>query len=55
MDAHQLICWLFHRHEREVLVPGVLPWQIDAVVFCWKCDRFRGKAVRVFRPGALTA
>jgi len=32
-----------HRHEREVLIPGILPWGLDAVVFCWKCDRFRGR------------
>ncbi|HEX6488587.1 MAG TPA: hypothetical protein VF137_06910 [Candidatus Dormibacteraeota bacterium] len=32
-----------HRHQREVLIPGLLPWGLDAVVFCWRCDRFRGK------------
>jgi len=45
-----LICWLFHRREREVLIPGVLPADFDAVVFCWRCDRMRGRAVRVLQP-----
>lgn len=43
MDVERLRCWLMHRHQREVLIPGILPWDIDAVVFCWKCDRFRGR------------
>jgi hypothetical protein len=47
MDLEQFICWLLHQHQREILVPGLLPWNIDAVVFCWRCDRMRGKAVRV--------
>jgi len=41
------ICWIFHQREREVLLKGVLPGGIDAVVFCWRCDRMRGRAVRV--------
>ena len=47
------VCWLFHRREREVLIPGILPGGIDAVVFCWRCDRMRGRAVRVLQPTAL--
>lgn len=47
MDLQQLICTLLHRHQREILIPGLLPWGIDAVVFCRKCDKTRGKAVRV--------
>jgi hypothetical protein len=45
-----LLCWLFHRNERETLLPGSLPGGLDAVVFCWRCDRMRGRAVRVFQP-----
>jgi hypothetical protein len=44
---HFFICWLFHQHEREVLLKGILPGGIDAVVFCWRCDKMRGRAVRV--------
>jgi hypothetical protein len=50
MDLEQLVCMIFHYNHREVLVPGILPWNIDAVVFCWRCDRMRGKAVRVMAP-----
>jgi len=46
---HFFVCWFFHRREREVLLQGVLPWGIDAVVFCWRCDRMRGRAVRVLQ------
>jgi hypothetical protein len=46
MDLERLRCWAFHTHEREVLIPGILPWNMDAVVFCWKCDRFRGRPER---------
>jgi len=48
-----IVCWLFHRREREVLIPGILPGGIDAVVFCWRCDRMRGRAVRVLQPTAI--
>jgi hypothetical protein len=50
-----IVCWIFHRKEREVLIPGILPGQIDAVVFCWRCDRMRGRAVRVLQPTAIPA
>jgi hypothetical protein len=46
---HHLTCWLFHTRDRELLFPGVLPWGIDAVVFCWRCDRFRGRPVRTLQ------
>jgi len=42
-----LTCWLFHRREREVLLAGILPWGLDAVVFCRRCDRMRGRSVQV--------
>jgi hypothetical protein len=50
MDLKPLICWLLHQSSREILLPGRLPNQMDAVVFCWRCDSFRGKAVKVFHP-----
>ena len=46
---HFIICWALHQKEREVLLGGILPWGIDAVVFCWRCDRMRGRAVRVLQ------
>jgi hypothetical protein len=52
-----IVCLLLHRREREILVQGILPWGIDAVVFCWRCDRMRGRAVRVLQlnPNPLHA
>jgi hypothetical protein len=50
-----IVCWFLHRREREVLVQGVLPWGIDAVVFCWRCDRMRGRAVKVLQLNHLRA
>jgi len=44
-----IVCWLLHRRSREVLLQGILPWGIDAVVFCWRCDHMRGRAVRVLQ------
>jgi hypothetical protein len=38
---------MLHRAEREILVPGVLPYDFDAVVFCWQCDTFRGRGLQV--------
>ena len=55
MDWGAFVCWALHRSTRELLIPGILPWQIDAVVFCWRCDKFRGRAVRVFQPHAHRA
>jgi hypothetical protein len=55
MDWAAFLCWATHRSTRELLIPGILPWQIDAVVFCWRCDKFRGRAIRVFHPHAHTA
>ena len=49
------LCWLMHRSTRELLLPGILPFGLDAVVFCSRCDKFRGRAIRVFRPHAHTA
>jgi hypothetical protein len=45
-----LMCWLLHRHDRTILINGVLPWGLDAVVFCYRCDRMRGRAVQVLQP-----
>ena len=50
-----IVCWFLHRSHREVLVQGVLPWGIDAVVFCWRCDRMRGRPVKVFQLNHLRA
>ncbi len=50
MGIEYVVCWLFHRRAREVLIPGILPWGLDAVVFCWRCDRYRGRPVRVLQP-----
>ena len=50
-----IVCWFLHRREREVLVQGALPWGIDAVVFCWRCDRMRGRAVKVVQLNHLRA
>jgi len=46
-SMNSIVCWLMHRREREVLLAGILPWGLDAVVFCWRCDRMRGRSVRV--------
>lgn len=51
MDLEQFVCWMLHSSTRELLVPGILPWGIDSVVFCWRCDKFRGRPVRVLQPG----
>jgi hypothetical protein len=47
MDLKAILCWLMHQNAREILLPGILPMQLDAVVFCWRCDSFRGRPVRV--------
>jgi hypothetical protein len=54
---HFFICLVFHQKEREVLLKGILPAGIDAVVFCWRCDRMRGRAVKVLQmtPNGLRA
>ena len=31
MDLHQLVCWFLHRGSRELLIPGILPFGLDAV------------------------
>ena len=38
-------------------LPAQSPGGIDAVVFCWRCDRMRGRAVRVLQmtPNGLRA
>jgi hypothetical protein len=52
---HFFLCLFFHQREREVLLKGVLPWGLDAVIFCWRCDRMRGRAVRVLQMNSLRA
>jgi hypothetical protein len=49
MDLKTLVCWLFHQNAREILLPGILPMQLDAVVFCWRCDSFRGRPIHVLQ------
>ncbi|MBO0701387.1 MAG: hypothetical protein J2P38_00530 [Candidatus Dormibacteraeota bacterium] len=44
-----LICWLFHQNARQVLLRGTLPFGMDDVVFCVRCDRARGRGVGVLR------
>ena len=46
---HFLLCWLFHQRQREVLLAGILPGGIAAIVFCWRCDQMRGRAVKVLK------
>lgn len=48
MDVQAFLCWLLHRDSREILLPGILPMQLDAVVFCYRCDTCRGRGARVF-------
>jgi hypothetical protein len=43
----QFVCWLMHQRSREVLVRGNHPLGLDDVVFCVRCDRARGRSVRV--------
>jgi hypothetical protein len=50
-----IVCWFLHRRDREVLIQGILPWGLDAVVFCYRCDRMRGRAVRVLQLKSLRA
>jgi hypothetical protein len=49
MDLSRLVCWLLHRREWDILVPGLLPGQIDAVAFCPRCDKVKGRGVHVLR------
>lgn len=41
MLAH-LRCWLLHRASWTILIPGVLPGNIDAIAYCPTCDAGRG-------------
>lgn len=35
-------CWLLHRSSWTILIPGILPGNIDAVAYCPTCDAGRG-------------
>lgn len=35
-------CWLLHRSTWTILIPGILPANIDAVAYCPTCDAGRG-------------
>jgi hypothetical protein len=35
-------CWLLHRSTWTILIPGILPGNIDAVAYCPTCDAGRG-------------
>ena len=35
-------CWLLHRKTWTILIPGILPANIDAVAYCPTCDAGRG-------------
>jgi len=40
--VNHLICWLMHRRSWTILIPGLLPANIDAVAYCPTCDCGRG-------------
>ena len=45
-------CWLLHRATWTILIPGILPLQIDAVAYCPTCDCGRGhRQVQMVRMG----
>jgi len=35
-------CWLLHRSTWTILIPGILPGNLDAVAYCPTCDAGRG-------------
>lgn len=37
-----LLCWFLHRASWTILIPGLLPLNIDAVAYCPTCDAGRG-------------
>ena len=50
-----LRCWLLHRSTWIILIPGVLPANLDAVAYCPNCDAGRGhRQVQTVHSGART-
>jgi hypothetical protein len=46
-------CWLLHRSTWTILIPGVLPGNLDAVAYCPTCDVGRGhRQVQTVSSGA---
>jgi hypothetical protein len=37
-----MLCWLLHRSTWTILIPGILPGNLDAVAYCPTCDAGRG-------------
>jgi hypothetical protein len=37
-----LLCWFLHRTSWTILMPGLLPLNLDAVAYCPTCDAGRG-------------
>jgi hypothetical protein len=49
-----IVCWLFHRREREVLIPGILPGSTKPDDWRRPDPAKRSKrAVRVLQPNAV--
>src|SRR5438067_7384133 len=46
MDVHQMFCWLLHRKTRELLVPGILPFGLAAVLVCLASLAYIGYTLR---------
>lgn len=43
---HPFFCALLHHRFRTVIIPGLLPWKLDATCYCEKCDRGKGQKRR---------
>ena len=50
--SRDVFCYLFHRRVHTVLFAVGLPWPLERVAgyewWCPRCNRSRGKSVRVF-------
>jgi hypothetical protein len=50
MGVRQLLCWLLHRSSWTILIPGQLPFNLDAVAYCPTCDCGRGRRIAPLVP-----